>query len=71
MAKMFPGNPKPKASKSPEVKLPSKSPKAVKGPKSAPIKPMPIKPPTDDLIYRTMPITEKQLGTIKKMYGIK
>ena len=25
----------------------------------------------DDRIYRTMPITEKQLGTIKKMYGIK
>jgi hypothetical protein len=26
---------------------------------------------TDDRIYRTMPITEKQLGTIKKYYGIK
>jgi hypothetical protein len=26
---------------------------------------------TDDKIYRTMPITEKQLGSIKKMYGIK
>jgi len=26
---------------------------------------------TDDKIYRTMPITEKQLGAIKKMYGIK
>jgi len=25
----------------------------------------------DDKIYRTMPITEKQLGSIKKMYGIK
>ena len=25
----------------------------------------------DDKIYRTMPITEKQLGAIKKMYGIK
>jgi hypothetical protein len=24
----------------------------------------------DDKIYRTMPITEKQLGSIKKMYGI-
>jgi hypothetical protein len=26
---------------------------------------------TDDKIYRTMPITEKQLKGIKKMYGIK
>jgi hypothetical protein len=25
----------------------------------------------DDKIYRTMPITEKQLNGIKKMYGIK
>ena len=25
----------------------------------------------DDKIYRTMPITEKQLGQIKKHYGIK
>jgi hypothetical protein len=25
----------------------------------------------DDRIYRTMPITEKQLGSIKKMYGFK
>ena len=25
----------------------------------------------DDRIYRTMPITEKQLGTIKKYYGFK
>ena len=27
--------------------------------------------PIDDRIYRTMPITEKQLGAIKKYYGIK
>jgi hypothetical protein len=32
----------------------------------------PVKPVVnDDKIYRTMPITEKQLGQIKKMYGIK
>jgi hypothetical protein len=53
--------------------------------KKAPIvKPLPVKkalnkqnpikmapPSPDDKIYRTMPITEKDLGTIKKMYGIK
>ena len=49
--------------------------------KKAPVKPLPIKkakqnpikvtpPSVDDKIYRTMPITEKQLGAIKKMYGI-
>ena len=27
--------------------------------------------PIDDRIYRTMPITEKQLRSIKNMYGIK
>ena len=33
---------------------------------------IPVKPPSvDDKIYRTMPITEKQLGSIKKMYGFK
>jgi hypothetical protein len=32
----------------------------------------PAKPMVDDdKIYRTMPITQKQLGQIKKMYGIK
>jgi hypothetical protein len=31
------------------------------------VQPLPI----DDRIYRTMPITEKQLGSIKKMYGFK
>ena len=46
--------------------------------KKAAVKPMPKKqnpikvnpPSVDDKIYRTMPITEKQLGAIKKMYGI-
>jgi len=41
--------------------------------KKAPIKDTPIKvrpPSIDDKIYRTMPITEKQLNGIKKMYGI-
>ena len=62
---------------------PPPSPKGPKGPKN--IKKLPIKPlvkapkgkgpimrtlPIDDQIYRTLPITEKQLGTIKKMYGI-
>jgi hypothetical protein len=42
-----------------------KKPKGSKG--GGMMKPLPI----DDKIYRTMPITEKQLGTIKKMYGIK
>jgi hypothetical protein len=44
-------------------------------PKITPNKPGAKKPTisssTDDKIYRTMPITEKQLGGIKKMYGIK
>jgi|688.fasta_scaffold733499_4 hypothetical protein len=47
--------------------------------KKAPLKPptkgkdKPYRMPriTDDRIIRTMPITEKQLGSIKKMYGIK
>jgi hypothetical protein len=46
--------------------------KTAKPPKKArqnPIKPGPSNP--DDKIYRTMPITEKQLGAIKKMYGFK
>ena len=41
--------------------------------KKAPIKDTPIKvrpPSVDDKIFRTMPITEKDLGRIKKMYGI-
>ena len=33
------------------------------------MKPQPIR--GDDKIIRTMPITEKQLGQIKKYYGIK
>jgi hypothetical protein len=68
--------PVPGNKKSSMVKLPSRNPKAVKGPKSAPIKapkakgPI-MKPlPIDEKIIRTMPITEKQLGSIKKMYGI-
>jgi hypothetical protein len=49
-----------------KIMLPSPNPRATKG---TPIK---VNPPSvDDKIYRTMPITEKQLGSIKKMYGIK
>ena len=59
-------SPKPKAKKVPVVKpLPIK--KAPK--KQNPIKVAPPSP--DDKIYRTMPITEKQLNGIKKMYGIR
>ena len=74
--------PNPKATKGPVVKpQPIKPPaRAIKAPvkpmpiktapnKQNPIKVQPISP--DDKIYRTMPITEKDLGTIKKMYGIK
>lgn len=46
------------------IKIPSSKPKAKKG---GLVTPQPI----DDKIYRTMPITEKQLGSIKKMYGFK
>lgn len=49
-----------------KISIPKPNPKATKG---NAIKPQPM--PVDDKIYRTMPITEKQLGTIKKMYGIK
>lgn len=38
------------------------------------IQPMPVKPKPvrgDDKLLRTMPITEKQLGQIKKYYGVK
>jgi hypothetical protein len=47
--------------------------------KKAAVKPLPVKkqtpikvapPSIDDKIYRTMPITQKDLGRIKKMYGI-
>jgi hypothetical protein len=59
---VFPGPKKPKATKN--VKgTPIKTPKA-KGPI---VKPLPI----DERIVRTMPITEKQLGQIKKAYGVK
>ena len=34
-------------------------------------KPVMPKGPSDDKIIRTMPITEKQLGQIKRHYGIK
>jgi len=46
-----------------------KTPKPPKKARQNPIKPGPVSP--DDKIYRTMPITEKQLGAIKKMYGFK
>jgi hypothetical protein len=63
--KVFIPKPNPRATKAPVVKpLPIKK---------APVKQNPIKtkaPSIDDKIYRTMPITEKQLGSIKKMYGI-
>ena len=35
------------------------------------MKPKPIRGRTDDDLLRNMPITEKQLGQIKKHYGIK
>jgi len=34
-------------------------------------KPYPMPGPIDDKIVRTMPITQKQLGQIKKMYKLK
>ena len=42
-----------------------------KAPKIKPVVDARPKINVDDTIYRTMPITEKQLGSIKKMYGIK
>jgi hypothetical protein len=45
--------------------------KPLKPPVKSKNKPYPMPRITDDRIIRTMPITEKQLGTIKKMYGIK
>jgi hypothetical protein len=44
------------------------------------VRPLPVKPgksrgarplPIDEKIVRTMPITEKQLGQIKRAYGVK
>ena len=68
-----------KSNKAPKIKGPTVDPRpGNRAPKVKPVvdprpgkgkaamKPLPI----DDRIYRTMPITEKQLGTIKKMYGI-
>jgi hypothetical protein len=55
----IPGGPGKKA-----IKIPSTKPKAKKGGMMAPL-------PIDDRVMRTMPITEKQLNGIKKMYGIK
>jgi hypothetical protein len=68
--------PNPGAKKTPIAKpLPIKKGPVVKPLpiKKAPIKQTPIKvrpPSVDDKIFRTMPITEKDLGQIKKMYGI-
>jgi hypothetical protein len=75
-------DPRPGSNK--KIRIPKPNPGAGK---KAPVKPLPVKPikgprdraypmprvgqPVDDKIYRTMPITEKQLGAIKKMYGIK
>jgi hypothetical protein len=42
-----------------------------KAPKIKPVIDARPKMSADDKVYRTMPITEKQLGAIKKMYGIK
>ena len=68
--------PVPKGKKGPIVRIPERNPKATKSPKTVSIKtpkakgPI-VKPlPIDERIIRTMPITEKQLGSIKKMYGI-
>jgi hypothetical protein len=39
--------------------------------KPLPGKPQPMKPlPVDDVMLRKMPITQKQLGQIKKYYGM-
>jgi hypothetical protein len=55
--------------KGPIVKLPVIKPKPIKGGKLE--KPYPMPGPIDDKIVRTMPITQKQLGQIKKMYKLK
>jgi hypothetical protein len=79
MASPTPGGGKPRTPRQPGgmINIPSPKPKATKNVKGTPIKtpkakgPI-VKPlPIDDKVYRTMPITEKQLGSIKKMYGIK
>jgi hypothetical protein len=62
--------PKPKS----KITLPVEPIKKKKAPLKPPIKvgkdkPYPM-PGIDDKVYRTMPITEKQLSSIKKMYGI-
>ena len=53
-----------------KIMIPKPDPKAKKKPGTGRIVPNPGLG-VDDRIYRTMPITEKQLGTIKKYYGIK
>jgi hypothetical protein len=45
--------------------------KTVSAMAKAKVKPVTPKGPSDDKIIRTMPITEKQLGQIKRHYGIK
>jgi hypothetical protein len=59
-------DPNPKATKKRATVQPVKKPvnNAAKRGTMAPL-------PIDDKIYRTMPITEKQLNGIKKMYGFK
>ena len=61
--------PTPKNNKSPIIKIPKDmTPKPIKGGRLE--RPFPM-PGIDDKIVRTMPITQKQLGQIKKMYKLK
>ena len=67
---IIPGKKKKKAPLKPPTKGKDKP---YRMPRILPGKPGSPKPgiETDERVYRTMPITEKQLGSIKKMYGIK
>jgi hypothetical protein len=63
--------PTPRNNKGPIIKIPrdmTPPKKPIKGGKLD--KPFPM-PGIDDKIVRTMPITQKQLGQIKKMYKLK
>jgi len=61
--------PTPKNKKGPIIKIPTPPKKPIKRGKLE--KPYPMPGPIDDKIVRTMPITQKQLGQIKKMYKLK
>lgn len=68
-----PGGNKPKMPRQPRMPKKQKKPGFVVDPapgdRGTPIPTLPVR--RDDKIIRTMPITEKQLGQIKKYYGIK